>query len=197
VEKLWQACLGATPPGSGKACEEYERIAARCRNPRGKDAESAVCAELASFVLSETRMAVARSREQMTKDVVLFEQQCKSGDRDACIMAVCYRTEFDDTDQSVIACAKAHGFRVGNGWVANGEGSLIPGVLRSPWSISITCLGETSEWDTLRNQQRKVRPGATVWREYSEPEATFDLDAAASKACQAKYAELRPGKRKK
>lgn len=124
-------------------------------------------------------------RALISRDLQYYEQECARGKREFCVSAACTRVLLDDSDSNLVACARAHGFRVGDGWVALEEGRQIPGGLRPDWSINITCL-------------RKVdgnRPHATVWRKFSVPADSFDLDAEARKECQAKYLEAgRKGK---
>jgi hypothetical protein len=125
-------------------------------------------------------------RTNLEKDRAYFTEQCARGKQDYCVLATCIRLAFDDSDANEIACARARGFRIGDGWVANGEGEFIKGALRPDWSISITCLKKVDG----------VRPWVRIWRKFGVPDSAFNLDVEVAKACQAQYNEPRGRGRK-
>jgi hypothetical protein len=143
--------------------------------------------DAARSTAASAKAAHAKDVEQIKRDIdkaverdlANFRQRCARGEQEYCVQAVCLQLAVDDSDANLIACTRARGFRVGNGWVANDHGQPIPGIPRPDWSIGVTCM-------------RKMggnRPSATIWRKFGVPESAFDLQAEAAKACQAKYAE--------
>lgn len=126
------------------------------------------------------------TRAALEKDVVYWTQRCARGERDFCASAACGRFELDDSDANLVACIRARGLRIGDGWVATSEGELVPSVLRPDWSITIMCMKKVGG----------ERPWARIWRKFGVPESSFNLDVEAAKACQAKYDEPRGKGRK-
>lgn len=125
-------------------------------------------------------------RAGLEKDLAYYAERCARGERDFCVSAACARLGLDDSDANEVACARARGLRIGDGWIATSEGELIPGVLRPDWSITIMCMKKVDG----------VRPSARIWRKFGVPEDAFNLDVEAAKACQAKYDEPRDKRRK-
>jgi hypothetical protein len=167
---------GTCPPGSSRTGASLPAEAGARSEPKVAPPGSPGASTESGYSADQLDRDIRAARE---RDLADFSKRCAKGEREYCTLATCLRVGFDDSDANLIACAKARGLRVGDGWVANDEGRLVPGVLRPPWSIPITCL-------------RKVngdRPVVRVWREFGVAEASFDLDAEARKLCQASYDE--------
>ena len=183
--------IGCPPPGSEGAKAEKA-----CVDARDRDAFVEACgsyaklapepdAKTAAAAKADLDKAMAEVRREpppnLEKNLAYYDRRCAQGDKSYCEAAICGRMAVDDSDANLVACTRARGLKVGNGWVATSHGEPIPGIPRPDWSIGIVCM-------------RKVggdRPSATIWRKFGVPESAFDLQSEATKACEAKYAEAR------
>ena len=170
------------PPGSSRmetSLPETRRLPEPKAAPQGTPAAGAQ----GGYSLDQLQRDIRASLE---KDVAYYTERCARGERDFCVSAACARLGLDDSDANLVACTRARGLRIGDGWVATSEGELIPGVLRPDWSITIMCMKKVEG----------ARPSARIWRKFGVPESSFNLDVEAANACQAKYDEPRGKGRK-